>query len=114
MPQHLLNTSQIRPGIEQMRGKGVAQFVRSEIRRQTGADEIIFQITLKGAWSEPGSLLIEKEGAVPVSPTQPEITPQRNIFPHLKNALPQTKNTQLTLRQRAYFILPIKQISRQA
>ena len=40
MPEHLLHTAQIRSGIEQMRGKAVAQFVRRKIRRQSSLKQI--------------------------------------------------------------------------
>jgi hypothetical protein len=45
--QQFLNTAQVGSGIQQMGGKRVPQLMGCEIRRQSGGNEIVFQVPLK-------------------------------------------------------------------
>ena len=55
MTQKLLDAPQIGTGIQQMCGKGVAQFMGRKIRGQSGKDQIFLQIALIGARRQAGT-----------------------------------------------------------
>ena len=61
MTEHFLYASQISSGIQQMRGKTVAELVRRKIRRQSGGFQIIFQIPLKTAGVEPFAVAVDED-----------------------------------------------------
>jgi hypothetical protein len=55
VPQHELNGAQIRSPFQQMRGKAVTEFMRSEASAQTQLDSVIMQDLPDGDTAEPAA-----------------------------------------------------------
>ena len=59
--EKFLNTAQVRAGVQKMRCKGMAEFVRRHVGRQTRFCEIQFEVALETARSQPSAVLIDEQ-----------------------------------------------------